>query len=150
MAAALPAEGVDLATALTAAIGSIGDAGGVASHLCARPSVLAAARNTGEATGNGWYPDGIGAAFGVEEVGVPELRAADILVVEKTRAWLVVRNDFAVDYSRDWAFDRDAIAMRLRGRFAAAAPDLPKSLRRLEVGSAGPSTPASARTAKPK
>ncbi len=135
VAAALPAEGVDLATALTAAIGSIGDAGGVASHLCARPSVLAAARNTRESDGSNVlaYPDGIGAAFGVEEVGVPELRAADILVVEKTRAWLVVRNDFAVDYSRDWAFDRDAIAMRLRGRFAAAAPDLPKSLRRLQV-----------------
>lgn len=150
VAAALPAAGDDLAAALTAAVGSIGDAGGVASHLCARPSVLADQRNERDANGQRLYPEGLGTAFGLIEVGCPELAAADVLVVARDRAWLVVRNDFEVDTSRDWAFDRDAMALRMRGRFAVAAPDLPKALRRLEVGSAGPSTPASARTAKPK
>ena len=45
-----------------------------------------------------------------------------------------MRNDFQVDTSRDWAFQKDALAVRLRGRFAVAAPDLPKALRKLVVG----------------
>jgi HK97 family phage major capsid protein len=151
VAAAPPAEGDDLAAALTAAVGSIGDAGGVASHLCARPSVLATQRNVRDDNGQRLFPEGLGTAFGLIEVPAPELRPADILVVDKTRIWLIVRNDFEVDYSRDWAFDRDATAVRLRGRFAVGAPDLPKALRKLSVtgpGSAAPETPASASAAK--
>jgi hypothetical protein len=148
VAAALPAAGDDLAAALTAAVGSIGDAGGAATHLCARPSVLADQRNIrGVPDGQRLFPEGLGAAFGLAEVGVPELAAADILVVDKARAWLVVRNDFAVDTSLDWAFDRDAIALRLRGRFAVAAPDLPKALRRLSVTGARTSSPARGKAA---
>ena len=145
VAAAPPANGADLAAALTAAVGSIGDSGGLASHLCARPSVLAAQRNVRDEVGQRLFPDGLGAAFGLEEVGCPELAAADILVVDKTRAWLVVRSDFAVETSADWAFDRDAFAIRLRGRFAVAAPDLPKALRKLTVAG---SQSASSRSGK--
>lgn len=137
VAAAPDAAGDDLGAAIAAAIGSIGDAGGVATHLCAKPSVLAAARDTRELTAgsNGLaYPDGIGAAYGLAEVGVPELNAADVLVINQARVWLVTRSDFAVDYSADYAFDRDALAVRIRGRFAVAAPDLGKGLRKLDVG----------------
>jgi HK97 family phage major capsid protein len=133
VAAALPAAGEDLAAALTNAVGSIGDAGGTASHLCARPSVLANQRNVRDDNGQRLYPEGLGNAFGLTEVGVPELAAADVLVVDRSRAWLIQRNDFLVDISRDWAFQKDAVAVRLRGRFAAAAPDLPKSLRKLTI-----------------
>jgi len=133
VAAALPAAGDDLGAAITAAIGSIGDSGGQATHLAARPSVLAAARDFRGGTGEHLHPDGIGASYGLAEVGVPELKAADVLVLDQTRTWLIVRNDFQVDQSGDAFFDRDAWALRLRGRFAVAAPDLPKSLRRLEV-----------------
>jgi hypothetical protein len=136
VAAAPAAAGADLGAAITAAIGSIGDAGGTATHLCARPSVLANARNTRDLTTDSnrlAFPDGIGAAYGLEEVGVPELAAADILVVNKAKVWLITRNDFLVDTSRDYAFDRDAIAVRIRGRFAVGAPDLPKGLRKLSV-----------------
>ena len=80
VAAALPAAGDDLGAAVTAAIGSIGDSGGVATHLAARPSVLADARNERDSTGQMMYPNGLGAALGLAEVGVPELAAADILV----------------------------------------------------------------------
>jgi len=147
VAAALPAAGADLGAAITAAIGSIGDMGGVASHLCALPSVLASARNTRERDGSNLlaYPNGIGAAYGLTEVGVPELQADDVLVVARPRAWLVTRADFLVDMSRDYAFDRDAVAVRIRGRFAAACPDVPKSLRRLEVSS-GPAARTAARS----
>lgn len=136
VAAALPAAGEDLGAAITAAIGSIGDAGGAATHLAARPSVLAAGRDMRDAAGVQLHPGGIGASYGLAEVGVPELRAADILVLDQTRTWLIVRNDFQVDQSGDAFFDRDAWALRLRGRFAVAAPDLPKALRRLEVADA--------------
>ena len=71
VAAAPPAAGEDLAAALTAAVGSIGDAGGVASHLCARPSVLADQRNVRDDNGQRLYPEGLGTAFGLTEVGVP-------------------------------------------------------------------------------
>jgi HK97 family phage major capsid protein len=134
VAAAPDAAGADLGGAITAAVGSIGDAGGVATHLCAKPSVLAAARDTRDSTGQLVHPAGIGAAYGLAEVGVPELDAADVLVINSERVWLVTRSDFAVDYSNDYAFDRDAMAVRIRGRFAVAAPDLGKGLRRLDVG----------------
>jgi len=149
VAAAPPAAGEDLAAALTNAVGSIGDAGGVASHLCARPSVLAAQRNVRDENGQRLFPDGLGAAFGLTEVGCPELAAADVLVVNRSRTWLVVRNDFLVDTSRDAFFDRDALAIRMRGRFAVAAPDLPKALRKLSVtGPAGAQAAGSHRSGK--
>ena len=99
--------------------------------------MLADARNERDSTGQMIYPNGLGAALGLAEVGVPELAAADILVVSRAKVWLVTRNDFQVDTSIDWAFDRDALAVRIRGRFAVAAPDLPKGLRRLSVTGPG-------------
>jgi HK97 family phage major capsid protein len=134
VAAAPDAAGTDLGAAITTAVGSIGDAGGTATHLAARPSVLAAARDTRDSTGQLVHPNGIGAAYGLLEVGVPELQAADMLVINSERIWLVTRADFGVDYSTDYAFDRDALAVRIRGRFAVAAPDLGKGLRKLDVG----------------
>lgn len=131
------AEGADLGAAITAAIGSIGDYGGVASHLCARPSVLADARDTRELTAgsNGLaYPDGIGAAYGLAEVGVPQLQRGDVLVIDATRTHLIVRSDFDVDISGDYAFRQDAQAVRIRGRFAIGVPSVDKALRKLDVG----------------
>ena len=58
VAAAPAAAGEDMAAALTTAIGSIGDAGGAASHLCARPSVLADQRNVRDDNGQRLYPRG--------------------------------------------------------------------------------------------
>jgi HK97 family phage major capsid protein len=133
VASALPAAGADLAEALSNAIGSVGDAGGIVSHLAARPSVLATARNLRNTSGDMLYPLGFGAAMGVQEVGVPELAAADILAFDATRCWLIVRNDFDVAISQDYFFNRDAAAVRIRGRFAVGVPVIEKSLRRLEV-----------------
>ena len=60
-----------------------------------------------------------------------------------------MRNDFQVDTSSDWAFDRDALAVRIRGRFAVAAPDLEGSAR-LSVTGPGSARPqaATGRTGK--
>ena len=148
MAAAPPAAGADLAEALSVAIGSIGDAGGAASHIAARPSVLASARNTRDSVGQMVYPAGFGAAFGLAEVGVPELAAADILVLDRTRTYLIVRSDFGVDTSQDYAFGKEAMALRVRGRFAVGVPALEKSLRRLDVVPGGRRPPG--RAARPR
>ena len=60
-----------------------------------------------------------------------------------------MRNDFLVDTSRDWAFQKDALAVRLRGRFAVGAPVLAKSLRKLSVtGPAGAQAAGSHRSGK--
>ena len=144
VAAAPPAAGADLAEALANAIGSVGDAGGIVSHLAARPSVLATARNLRDANGADALP-GSGSArrMGVTEVGVPELAAADILAFDATRCWLIVRNDFDVAISQDYFFNRDAAAVRVRGRFAVGVPVVEKSLRRLTVTGPGASRAAS-------
>ena len=65
--------------------------------------------------------------------GAPSWPPPTCLWSARDRAWLVVRNDFQVDTSRDWAFQKDALAVRLRGRFAVAAPVMAKALRRLSV-----------------
>ena len=91
VAAAPEASGADLAAALTAAIGSVGDAGGRRDPP--RGPALGAgrgARNLRDSTGQMIYPLGFGAAMGVHEVGVPELAAADVLALDATRCWLIL------------------------------------------------------------
>jgi HK97 family phage major capsid protein len=146
---ARPAEGADLGAAITAAIGSIGDYGGVASHLCARPSVLAEARDLRDAAGVQLHPAGIGGSYGLQEVGVPQLDRDDILVIDSARTFLIVRSDFAVDISGDYAFRQDAQAIRIRGRFAIGVPSVDKALRSVSVTGAGPAArPAAPAKAK--
>ena len=140
VAAAPEASGADLAAALTAAIGSVGDAGGSVTHLAARPSVLAEARNLRDSTGQMIYPLGFGAAMGVQEVGVPELAADDVLALDATRCWLILRDDFSVETSQDYAFHRDAAAVRIKARAAAGIPAPNKSIRRLVTTETEPET----------
>lgn len=132
------APAADLGAAVAAAIGAIGDSGGQATHICARPSVLASARDTREAAGSSLlvYPAGIGAAYGLTEVPVPELAATDVLVIDKTRCYFVLRSDFLVDSSTDAFYQQDALAIRLRGRFAVAVPQLQKGIRKLSFTAA--------------
>jgi HK97 family phage major capsid protein len=135
--AAPAVDGTDLAAAITGAIGQIGNSGGAATHFAAKPSVLANARNTRATPGGQMlFPDGIGAAFGLTEVGVPEL--TDALVYDATRAYLIVRNDFMVEFSRDYAFAADSTAVRVRGRFAVGIPAISKTIRKVTVAGAAP------------
>jgi hypothetical protein len=147
VATATAADGTDLATALTLGIGQIGDAGGTATHIAAKPSVLAKQRNI-RASGSGvlMYPNGIGAAFGVTEVGVPSLN--DCLLYDATRSWLIVRNDFELAMSLDYAFASDSTAIRVRGRFAIGIPAVAKSLRKLTVAGVAPTGDEPATTGK--
>jgi HK97 family phage major capsid protein len=131
------ADGTDLAAAITLAIGQIGDAGGTASHLAMKPSILAKHRNDRDTQQRPLWPDGIGAAFGLTEVPVPSL--ADALVYDATRLYLIVRTqDFEVAYSPDFYFDSDSTALRVRGRFAAGMPAPAKTCRKVTVAGAAP------------
>jgi hypothetical protein len=143
-------DGTDLAAALTSGLGQIGDSGGTATHIAAKPSVLAHQRNVRAApNGQLLFPNGIGAAFGVTEVGVPSLN--DTLLYDASRAWLILRNDFEVALSLDYAFASDSTAIRMRGRFAVGIPAISKTIRKLTVGGVAPTAaedrPASAKRA---
>lgn len=129
---AAEAAGEDLLTAVTVARGEIGDAGGGANTIAWSATGLAEADATRDLQGQLVYPNGFAAATGLTPVVVPQL--ATPLVYDKSRCFLVVRNDVAVDMSRDWHFHLDALSLRVKGRFAAAIPDPNKAIRKLAIG----------------
>jgi HK97 family phage major capsid protein len=135
--ASAAADGTTLDAAITTAIGSIGDAGGAANCLAAKPSLLAKWRNLRDTQQRMLYENGIGAAFGLTEVAVPSL--TDTLVYDATRLYLIVRTqDFEVAYSQDFYFDSDSVALRVRGRFAAGMPAPAKTARKVTVAGVAP------------
>ena len=123
--------GASLFAAAMTARGELADAGGTASHLAASGAALAAADAAADVNGQLIYPSGMAAALGLTAVTVPGLTPP--LVYDSSRVILVIRNDVQVEYSRDYHFDRDATTMRIKGRFAVAAPAPGKSLRKLEI-----------------
>jgi HK97 family phage major capsid protein len=71
---------------------------------------------------------------GLEVVPVAELQPGDALVAAPARLWRVESSaGFEVSSSREFAFDRDATALRVVGRFAIAAPALARAARRLAI-----------------
>jgi HK97 family phage major capsid protein len=130
-------DGTALDVAITTAVGQIGDQGGAANVLAAKPSLLAKWRNLRDTQQRPLYPDGIGALFGLTEVGVPNL--ADTLVYDSTRMFFVVRTqDFEVAISQEYAFASDSLAVRVRGRFAVGCPAPGKTLRKITVTGVAP------------
>ncbi len=140
---AAEAAGADLLEAVTVARGQIGDAGGGADTIAWSATGLAEADASRDANGQLVYPNGFAAAIGLTPVVVPQL--ATPLVYDKSRCFLVVRNDVAVDMSRDWHFHLDALSLRVKGRFAAAIPDPNKAIRKLEIEGDDARRPAGAR-----
>jgi HK97 family phage major capsid protein len=141
-------DAADLPASITKAVGAIGDAGGTASHIAAKPSLFANHRNDRDTQQRPLWPDGIGPAYGLAEVGVPNL--TDVIVYDATRLYLIVRTqDFEVAISQDFYFDSDAAALRVRGRFAAGMPAPAKTCRKLTVAGVAP-TGASAAPASGK
>ena len=131
---AAEAAGEDLLTAVTVARGQIGDAGGAADTIAWSATGLAEADATRDDNGQLVYPGGFARAIGLNPVVVPQL--ATPLVYSKSRCFLVVRNDVAVDMSRDWHFHLERLSLRVKGRFAAAIPDPNKAIRKLVIGDA--------------
>lgn len=126
------AIGADLLGQVTAAKGSIGDAGGTPTTLAISATTLAAEDAKTGAAGL-FYPAGFAAATGLTSVVVPGL--ATPLVFDKSRCYLVVRNDARVEVSTDYHFAHDATSLRVKARVAAAIPDPNKAIRKLSVTS---------------
>jgi hypothetical protein len=80
---------------------------------------------------------------GLKPVLVPGL--VDTLVYDSSRVFLVLGQDSTAELSTDFAFDRDAIALRVKARANVAAPDKDKAIRKLTVSGG-----ATARTAPAK
>jgi HK97 family phage major capsid protein len=135
IAAAANVDGTDLLDAVLKARGAIADAGGTATTLAASGAVLAAADGERDSTGALMFPGGFAAVTGLAPVSVPGL--ATTLVYDRTRLYLVVRDDSSVEMSTDFRFDYDATTFRVRARMACAAPDPGKSIRKLTVTPAG-------------
>ena len=70
---------------------------------------------------------------------------ADTLVYDSSRVYLVLGQDSTAELSRDFAFDLDAAALRVKARANVAAPDKAKAIRKLTI-----SDGATARTAPGK
>ena len=124
------AIGADLLGQVTAAKGSIGDAGGSPTTLAISATALAAEDAKSGAAGL-FYPNGFAAAVGLVPVVVPGL--ATPLVFDKSRCYLVVRDDARAEMSTDYHFHFDATSLRVKARVAAAIPDPNKAIRKLAV-----------------
>jgi HK97 family phage major capsid protein len=136
VAAAPEISGSDLLEAVLAARGSINDAGGAATTLAASGATLAAADGARDGNGALMVPGGFSAVTGLIPVTVPGLDPP--LVYDRTRMYLILRDDASVEMSRDFRFDFDATTFRVRARVACACPDPGKTLRKLAVSAAGP------------
>lgn len=131
IAAAAEVGGADFLEAVLTARGSIADAGGTATTLAASGAMLAAADNTRDDSGALLFPNGFAAVAGLTPVTVPDLSPP--LVYDRTRLYLVVRDDSSVEMSRDFRFDFDATTFRVKARVACACPDPNKGIRQLSV-----------------
>ena len=100
--------------------GQIGDAGGAADTIAWSATGLAEADATRDDNGQLVYPGGFARAIGLNPVVVPQL--ATPLVYSKSRCFLVVRNDVAVDMSRDWHFHLDALSAAGQGPVRCGDP----------------------------
>lgn len=128
--------GATLLTAVSQAIGEIGDAGGSANTIAASAAALADANATTATDGQLVYPNGFATAVGLNPVVVPELSTP--LVYDNTRCYLVLNgNESEVAVSTDWRFSFDATSIRIKVRAAVAIPAPQRSIRKLEVGSEG-------------
>jgi HK97 family phage major capsid protein len=136
VAAAAEVTGADLLEAVLTARGSINDSGGAATTLAASGATLAAADGQRDSTGALMFPNGLSAVTGLAHVTVPDLSVP--LVYDRSRMYLVLRDDSSVEMSRDFRFEYDATTYRVRARMACACPDPGKSLRKLAVTSAPP------------
>ena len=125
--------GADLELAAITAKAQISTAGGQATHIAVNATALGAVEAARDGIGRPLYPDAAARFAGLTTVLAPA--ATQPLVYDKSRLFLVVRKDFAVDVSREVesAFTRYAMAMRVIGRFGLACPQPARAVRKLVV-----------------
>lgn len=136
LAGAEAVSGANLRAAVIAAWGSMSADGGTSGNIraFANPETIAAELGRVDGSGRPIHPDSAELTLGpVPVTPVPALGLTEVLVVDTSRTYLVPRQDFAFDLSPDAAFYSDAVACRIKGRFAVAAPVPTKSLRKVTI-----------------
>jgi HK97 family phage major capsid protein len=117
-----------------AAQGAIGDAGGTATHVALRPSLLASEAAKVDANGRPIYEDGLTTMGGMTLLGVPILAPDQVLVYDAVTMRLIIRNDFSFEVSPYPEFTSDLTTARVKGRFSVSWPSGPvKSMRAFKI-----------------
>jgi hypothetical protein len=129
-----PAEGATLRAAVVDACAQILGAGGNPTTVLISPALWSA-----EVTRRETVPAGSGL---LSDLGIPlavkvaaTLKATDALVLDQAGCFGVVRNDYTIEGSIDapGAWDRDAVALRVKARLAAVVPAPSKHARSVTV-----------------
>ena len=146
LAKATPAAaGADFRAAVIAAYGELAGVGAqVTSITCfAHPTVIAAEWSRTSTTGEPLHDDAPADALtigpGIRVIGVPSLGedpGGDVLVADTSALFLVQREAFTIELSREYGFANDSTALRVKARVAVAAPTPLKSLRLATIGAA--------------
>jgi HK97 family phage major capsid protein len=130
IAKATAVTGTSLLDATSKAVGAIGDSGGSADTIALSATTIATENARLASTGGSLlYPQGFGAAVGLKVVAVPGM--VDRLVYDSSRVFLVLGQDSTAEFSNDYFFGDDAVAIRVKARINAAAPVPAKSIRKL-------------------
>jgi hypothetical protein len=113
--------GEDLRAAVIGGVGELVAAGANPETVVAFVNPIDAALEMGRtADGVSVHADGNALRVGsVELVPVPKLTIGDVLVVDTSAVYLIIRDDFTVDLSTDDGFANDSTPLRIKGRFAA-------------------------------
>jgi HK97 family phage major capsid protein len=125
--------GTSLRSGVINAWGELVDAGAPADRVVAFGSALTLAEELGRETDEGKpvHADGMVPVLGpgIPLVAVPAMEPGDVLVVDVSHVFAIVRADFSVEMDPSAGFRNDTTACRVKGRFAVAAPAPAKSLR---------------------
>jgi HK97 family phage major capsid protein len=128
----------DFRQAVIGAWGELVDEGADATQIVAFASATVVAKElarVSEVTDMPIHEDGADAMIGpgIRLIPVPTLTATEIVVADASAVYLVQRDDFRVDASRDYLFGADQLALRILGRFGIACPTTEKSMRRADI-----------------
>jgi hypothetical protein len=131
--------GPDFRADVIGAWGEIVDEGGDPEQIVAFASGAVVAYELARTTTDGVpiHADGSAAMIGpgVRLVAVPQLSGGQVLVVDRSALYLVLRSDFSVDFSEHAKFGNDQTVARVKGRFAVACATPEKSMRKITAAS---------------
>jgi Phage capsid family len=131
------AEATDFRSAAISAWGELADAGAQVETIivCARPRTIAAEWSRVDDYGQPLHGDGPTDALtlgpGIVCLPVPMLEPPDVLALNRSLVFRVIRDDFRINSADD--FERDRRQRRVIDRFAVAAPVPEKSLRKVTI-----------------
>ena len=146
LSVATASDGTDLLLAAVKAKADIGGSGGTATHIALSPHFVGELESIKDTVGAQLYPDASTSFAGL--AAVVTVAATQPFVFDRSRCWLVLRNDFLAELNEwaDAAWSRFAVSLRIVGRFALAVPQPLKAVRKLTVAGVAPAGQAAPAT----